>query len=99
MKVSPGIEDTFIPMEAADLLALQQQRRKRDQHWLRMQRARLEWMKLTGSENGIITEEFWDWLADSYGVVPDRDDYGSIKEGYTITDEKLYTLFLLKFGQ
>lgn len=99
MKVSPGLEDAFIPMLADDLAALQQQRRKRDEHWLRMQKARLEWLEITGFKTDVITTEFWDWLANTYGLVPDRDDYGNVKEGYAITDEKLYTIFLLKFGQ
>lgn len=99
MKVSPGIEDAFIPMEVDDLKALQRHRKKRDQHWLRMQKARLEWLELTGFKTDVITEEFWVWLKNTYGLVPDRDDYSNIKEGYAITDEKLYTLFLLKFGQ
>lgn len=94
-----SIDDAFIPMEIEDFEALQDQRRKRDEHWARMQKARLEWMSLTGYEKDVTTSGFWIWLADTYGLMPDRDHSGNITEGYAITDEKLYTLFLLKFGQ
>lgn len=36
MKVHPNLEASFIPIEASDFEALQEQKRKRNEHWLRM---------------------------------------------------------------
>jgi hypothetical protein len=99
MKVNPGIEDAFIPMEAADFLALQEQRRKRNEHWARMYRAREQFMDDVSRADCSSTFEFWEYLKVNYGLLPDRDPEGNITDSYTVTDEKLYTLFLLKFGQ
>lgn len=101
MKVNPKIENSFIPMEADDFEALfQEQKRNRNEHWMRLRKAQHQWRKdlaAAGTE-GWDMFEFWKWLEVNYGLVPDKDPYGNITEGYTVTDEKLYTLFLLKFG-
>lgn len=95
MKVSPSIEDSFIPMEAEAEEALQEHKRKRNEHWARMRRAREFWLieHMMDSPN-----TFWSWLETECGLRPNRDIEGNITEGYVVTDEKLYTLFLLKFS-
>lgn len=98
MKVSPSLEDNFIPMEAEDFLALQEQKRKRNEHWLRMRRAREQFLEDVAAADCSGTFDFWQYLEVNYGLVPERDDQGNITEGYAVTDEKLYTMFLLKFG-
>ena len=93
------IDDLDIPMWAGDDEALREEKRKRNEHWWRMRRARSEWMEITGYSHSVADPSFWKWLEETYGLVPDKDDSGNIKAGFTITDEKLYTLFLLKFSQ
>lgn len=95
----PMADDAFIPMEAKDLAALQEQRRKRNEHWQRMRRAKELWLEDISVADTSDPFDFWKWLEVNYGLVPERDSFGNITEGVTITDEKLYTLFLLKFGQ
>ena len=95
------IDDLEIPMHADDGEALQEFKRKRNEHWLRMRRAQKLWrddLLAAGVEVWDMIE-FWEWLKVNFGVDPHRDESGNITEGYTVTDEKLYTLFLLKFGQ
>ena len=99
MKVNPAIEDSLIPMEAEDFEALQEAKRKRNEHWLRMRRARAQFLEDLAAADCSGTFDFWQYLEANYGLIPERDDQGNIKEGFAITDEKLYTMFLLKFGQ
>lgn len=91
--------DLEIPMHAEDEKALQEQKRKRNEHWLRMRRAKDLWAEDVAAADTSDAFDFWKWLEVNYGLVPDKDPYGNITEGYTVTDEKLYTLFLLKFSQ
>lgn len=98
MKVNPALEDNFIPMEVEDFLALQEQKRRRNEHWMRMRRARAQFFEDVAAADCSATFDFWQYLEINYGLVPGRDSQGNITEGYTVTDEKLYTLFLLKFG-
>jgi hypothetical protein len=91
--------DFEIPMFAEDDLALQEYKRKRNEHWLRMRRARAQFLEDIAAANCSSTFDFWQYLDVNYGLVPNKDEDGNITEGYTVTDEKLYTLFLLKFGQ
>lgn len=89
--------DPEISMHASDEEALQDYKRKRNEHWLRMRRAREYWM--TKHKIQSLDDTFWRWLEDSYGLSPNRDNFGNITEGYNIVNEKLYTVFLLKFSQ
>ena len=93
------IDDLDIPMWAGDDIALQEAKRKRNEHWLRMRRARAQFLEDVAAADCSGTFDFWQYLEANYGLIPERDDQGNIKEGYAVTDEKLYTLFLLKFGQ
>lgn len=95
----PMADDAFIPMEADDFAALQEQRRKRNEHWQRMRRARAQFLEDVEAADCSGTFDFWKYLEINYGLIPERDESGNITEGFTIVDEKLYTLFLLKFGQ
>lgn len=90
------IDDLEIPMEANDLEALQEQKRKRNEHWARMRKAREYWL-INHLEDSPDT--VWEWFEKECGIRPNKDPEGNITEGYTITDEKLYTIFLLKFSQ
>lgn len=92
-------DDLEIPMFADDEKALQEFRRKRNEHWLRMRRARAQFMEDVAAADCSSTFDFWQYLEVNYGLVPGRDDQGNITEGYTVTNEKLYTVFLLKFGE
>lgn len=93
------IDDLEIPMEADDEKALQEFKRKRNEHWFRMRRAREQFLEDVAQADTSATFDFWQYLEVNYGLVPDKDDHGNITEGYTVTNEKLYTLFLLKFSQ
>ena len=89
--------DIEIPMYADDDEALQDLRRKRNEHWARMRNARTYWM--TEHKLRSLDDNFWLWLKKDYGIIPHRDTEGNLTEGVDIINEKLYTLFLLKFGQ
>lgn len=97
MKVSPALEDNFIPMFAEDEKALQEAKRKRNEHWARMRNAREYWM--TKHKLKTLDDNFWLWLRDDYGMIPHRDSAGLLTSNVDIVDEKLYLLFLLKFSQ
>ncbi len=88
--------DLEIPMHASDEEALREAKRKRNEHWARMRKAKEYWM--TEHEIQLLDDTFWRWLESSYGLRPHRDDFGNITEGYSIVDERLYTIFLLKFS-
>lgn len=91
------IDDLEIPIETEDFSALQVQKKKRNEHWARMRNARSYWMNV--HELRSIDDNFWLWLRDDYGIVPHRDSAGNLTSEIDIVDEKLYVLFLLKFGQ
>lgn len=93
------IDDLDIPMWAGDDEALREAKRKRNEHWMRMRRAREQFFADVDAADCSGTFDFWHWLEANFGLVPEKDDQGNITEGYSITDEKLYTMFLLKFGQ
>jgi hypothetical protein len=68
-------------------------------HFLRLQRAKVEWDGLAHAVpvgQGFLT--FYDYIKEYYGVklVYDGDD---LKLEYAVIDKKKYTMFLLKFGQ
>jgi hypothetical protein len=88
-------QDLDIPMYAEDEEALRKIREKRNDHFKRMRNARKYWVNQRQSE---IDDNFWLWLRDDYGIVPHRDLAGNITSGVDIVDERLYTLFLLKFS-
>lgn len=91
-----NLNDLEIPMEADDEEALQEYKRKRNEHWLRLRRARAEWQNIV---DDLDLAEFWDWITDVYGIKPQKDAYGNVTASYDVIDEKKYTVFLLKFGQ
>lgn len=95
------IDDLEIPMWSADDEALREEKRKRNEHWARMRRAQKLWRDdlLDAGVEVSDMSEFWEWLKVNFGLDPHRDESGNITEGYTVTDEKLYILFLLKFSQ
>lgn len=92
------MDDAFIPMQADDEQALHEFRRKRNEHWLRMRRARTQFLEDVAVADCSGTFDFWQYLEVNYGLIPHKDRSGDITEGYDIVDEKLYTLFLLKFS-
>ncbi len=101
MKIPESLEDAFIPMEAKDLEALQQQRKKRDQYWSMLRRAKTDFIKLTDQaclEYEIGEDAFYYYLRQNYGLQVELID-GKIAGDYVIVDEQKYLLFLLKFGQ
>lgn len=93
------IDDGEIPMFAEDEKALWERKRKRNEHWSRMRRAREQFLNDVAATDCSGTFDFWEYLEVNYGLVPERDQQGNITEGFSVTDEKLYTVFLLKFGQ
>lgn len=92
------IDDLEIPMWSADDPALREEKRKRNDHWMRMRLARGEYIDILGGAWDPNDPQFWKWLEDTYGIVPMRDNSGDITAGYSIVDEKKYTIFLLKFS-
>ena len=73
---------------------------KRDQYWQMLYRARQDFLKLmniAGIDIEIDMGGFGYFLKEKYGFQPELID-GSISANYIITDEKKYTMFLLKYG-
>lgn len=102
MKVPNSIEDAFIPMEEQDIDAIQEQRKKRDQYWAMLFRARQDFLTLTAQasvEYDIVDPRaFFHFLKQNYGLQVDTVD-GKITSEYTVIDENKYLLFLLKYSQ
>lgn len=100
MQVVPGTE-LEIPMFAEDEQALREIRKKRNQYWSMLRRARADFIKLTDQasiEYEIGEDAFYYYLAQNYGLQVELID-GSIAGDYVIVDEKKYLLFLLKYSQ
>lgn len=90
MKVPASVENGFIPMEAEDIPSLQEQRQKRNEHWARLKRARLDCDGISGN--------YPKWLEEQYGLrihIVDK----MITDNYTVVDEKKYLIYLLKYSQ
>lgn len=100
MKVPDSIEDAFIPMEARDIDAVQEQRKKRDQYWRMLFKARQDFLILTSQayEYDVDPGAFFYYLKQNYGLQVATID-GQITGEYAIIDEKKYLLFLLKYSQ
>lgn len=96
MKVPPSLENHFIPMYENDFESLQNQRKKRNEYWKRIHNAKIYYITLYGIP--ISQNLFWNWLKEEYGLVPKLIDE-NISEDYEVVDEKLYTMFLLKFSK
>jgi hypothetical protein len=90
--------DFEITMLAPDQEALQEYKKKRNNHWKRMRSARVEWCKLFNLPVTENFDAFYNWLAENYGLRPHMDLHGNIEDGYAVIDEKKYLLFLMKFG-
>ena len=73
-----------------DHVPLWEQRRRRDEHWARLKRARLDSDGISGN--------YPDWLEEQYGLRVHIEN-SMITDDYTIVDEKKYLLYLLKYGQ
>lgn len=86
MKVPPSVEDSFIPMEASDFKTLEEHRRRRNEHWARLKRARLD----------CDTANFPEWLERVHGLRLLMDN-GMFTDDYNVVDSKKYTLYLLKY--
>jgi len=101
MKVPVSVEDAFIPMEVADIEALQEQRKKRDRYWSMLRSAKNEFYRLVG-QSGMADYmdegAFFYYLRQNYGLQVELID-GKIAGEYAVVDEKKYLLFLIKFGQ
>lgn len=93
MKVSPSIETSFVSRE--EDLFLREQRKRRNEYWVRICIAKEYYTKIHGVPSPKIL--FWEWLKKEYGVVP-KFVFDNNSEEYEIIDEKLYLLFLLKFN-
>ena len=100
MKVPNSIEDSFIPMEIHNIDAIQEQRRKRDQYWRMLYRARQDFLTLTAQawEYDVDPGAFFYYLKQNYGLQVDTID-SQITGDYVIVNEKKYLLFLLKYSQ
>lgn len=100
MKVPISMEDNFIPMEAGDTVALQEQRKKRDRYWAMLYESRQEFLKLTEQaqiEYDIPSGAFFYYLKQNYGLQVETID-GQITGNYAVVNEQKYLLFLMKFG-
>ena len=76
-------------MEATDIDTLQEQKRKRNEHWARLKQA---WKECS------LDYKHRDWLEDTYGLRVHLSVDGMITDDYTVVDEKKYLIYLLKFG-
>lgn len=101
MKVNPAIEENLIPMFAEDEKALQEQRKKRNQYWSMLRRAKADFIKLTDQasiEYEMGDNAFYYYLKQNFGLQVELID-SSIAGDYNVVNEQKYLLFLLKYGQ
>ena len=71
-----------------------QQRKNRWKYWDALKKVRSEFME---NKTNFDAYEFEDYLQQKYGVKMNIVN-GNITDGYEIVDEKLYLIFLLKWG-
>jgi hypothetical protein len=74
----------------------EREREKRDQYWLMLRRANKDFHQ-QGFTDGIGDGVFAHYLKQRYGIAIELIN-GKITSNYYITDEKKYTIFLLKYG-
>jgi len=102
MKVPNSMEDAFIPMEEQDIDSVQKQKKKRDQYWAMLFRARQDFLILTSQasiEYDIVDPDaFFYFLKQNYGLQVATVD-GKITSEYAVVDENKYLLFLIKYSQ
>lgn len=103
MKVPNSIEDAFIPMEAHDINAVQEQRKKRDQYWSMLYKARQDFLFFTLNDRSSLDYDpdpgaFFHYLKQNYGLQVETIS-GQITGEYAVVDEKKYLLFILKYSQ
>lgn len=74
---------------------------RRDQYWKMLYAARSDFMKLTDQAANEFNDgdqgAFYYYLQRQYGLKMELID-GKITANYVITDEKKYTMFLLKYA-
>ena len=96
------MEDAFIPMEEQDIDSVQKQKKKRDQYWTMLFRARQDFLALTAQasiEYDIVDPDaFFYFLKQNYGLQVATVD-GKITSEYAVVDENKYLLFLIKYSQ
>jgi hypothetical protein len=100
MKVPVSVENAFIPMEVEDIPSLQEQRKKRNQYWTMLRRARVDFIQLFDQAGEYYPDEegaFYYYLEQNYGLRVELID-GQIAGEYGVVDEKKYLMFLMKFG-
>jgi hypothetical protein len=90
MKVPNSAEDVFIPVEINEHGTLREQRQRRDEHWARLKRARLDFNGISGNYPKCLEEQ--------YGLQVHMPN-GMITDDYTVVDEKKYLIYLLKYSQ
>ena len=71
-----------------------QQRKNRWHYWNALKKVRSEFME---NKTNFDAYEFEDYIQTKYGVKMNIVN-GNITDGYEIVDEKLYLIFLLKWG-
>ena len=71
-----------------------QQRKNRWKYWDALKKIRVEYLE---NKTEFDAYQFEDYIQTKYGVKMNIVN-GNITDGYEIVDEKLYLLFLLKWG-
>jgi hypothetical protein len=88
MKVPFSAEDNCIPMEIEDHVPLFELHRRRNEHWARLKRARIDCPD---------SEIYPAWLEQTHGLQVHLVD-GMISDEYTVVNDPKYIMYLLKFG-
>lgn len=68
-------------------------------YWQRLRGARLEYASEKGSDHRrvvAIEDDFYFWMINKYGIQLEFVD-GNISGAYTIVDENLFLIFLIKY--
>ena len=71
-----------------------QQRKNRWHYWNALKKVRTEYME---NKTEFDAYDFEDYIQTKYGVKMNIVN-GNITDGYLVVDEKLYLIFLLKWG-
>lgn len=69
--------------------------KRHNDHWARLRSANKFW--ITNYKTLSLDDSFYNWLENTHGIKIHRDFDGNITDKFTIVDNKLYILFLLKF--
>lgn len=73
-----------------------EKRLTRWKYWSNLKNLKLEFYNETQSRDHI---QFREWLQNRYGFLPIETTEGMVTDDYKVVDEKLFLVYILKYGK